>query len=462
MRRREMVLAGIAAMGMAQSGPTRARPAADPGVLAGWLDRWLAAFNDPDLRVYQRFVQANAPTVIPYLDDDLAVRETTGGFELLASELTAPGEITALVRDRAWDRRSKVVLQVSGAERLEDISFAPAPAGDPTPRLDESGALRAAKQQFERQGRAGRLSGAVLVASGESVLLRAAYGLAEEAARTANTPGTRFCIGSIGKMFTAVAVMQAVEEGVIRLEAPVRDYLPDYPNAAIADRVTVRQLLTHTGGAGDVFGPDYDGHEGSSAEPEYLIGLYGRRDPAFEPGSRWGYSNYGFVLLGRILEVVRRRPYAAVVGDQVFRPAGMEATSLNSAHAAPTAIAYTGARPRGLKALRPYVGLPAGGGYSTIGDLHAFIGALRNGVLLRQATLVRMTEPLVRAGASHWGLGFAIRTRNGQRYFGHGGSAPGISADLAIFPRFATVVLCNRGHPAAVCAADYVGGRLPL
>jgi CubicO group peptidase (beta-lactamase class C family) len=457
-----MMLAGSAAISWTLTGSALARPAADSSVLSGWLERWLAAFNDLDLRVYQQFVQASAPTVVPYIDDDLAVRETTGGFELLASELTGSQEITALVKDRAWDRRSKVVLQAAGAELLDDITFGGASASDPTPRLDEAEALRLAREKFDQEGRAGRLSGAVLIAKGDSVLLRAAYGLAEEEARTANTPGTRFCIGSMGKMFTAVAVMQAVEEGMIRLEAPLRDYLPDYPNAAIADHVTVRQLLTHTGGTGDVFGPEYEGHEGSSAEPAHLIGLYGQRDPMFEPGSRWGYSNYGFVLLGRILEIVRQKSYSAAVEQHVFLPAGMRATSLNFAHATSTATAYTGARSTGLKALRPYVGLPAGGGYSTIDDLHAFVIALRNGKLLHDGTLARMTEPLVRAGTSHWGLGFAVRTRNGQPYFGHGGSAPGISGDLAVFPGYATVTLCNRGHPAAVCAADYASVRLPV
>lgn len=460
MRRRDVMLAASAAIGWSLTNPAQAQ-AADTGVPAAWLERWLAAFNDPDLRVYQRFVQANAPTVSPYLDDDLAVREATGGFELLNSEPTAPGEITALVRDRAWDRRSTVVLHASGPERLDDISFGAAPAGAPVPRLDEAAALRLAREKFEREGGAGRLNGAVLIAGGETVLLRAGYGLADGETRTANTPGTRFCIGSMGKLFTAVAIMQAVDEGVVRLEAPLREYLRDYPNAAIADRVTVRQLLTHTGGTGDVFGPEYDGHEGSDPRPAHLIGLYGHRDPTFEPGSRWGYSNYGFVLLGAVLEAVRGQPYREVIDRQVFGPAGMTATSLDFAEARPTATGYTGARSTGLRPLRPYVGLPAGGGYSTVDDLHAFVVALRNGVLLRDGTLARMTEPLVAAGNSHWGLGFAIRTRNGQRYFGHGGSAPGISAELAVFPRFTTVVLCNRGHPAAVCAADYVGSRLP-
>lgn len=426
-----------------------------------WLRRWLAAFNDADPGVYKTFVTRTAPTVLPYVDDDLSVRETTGGFELVGVETATPDSITALVKDRAWSRRSRVSLQASDHQRLDDIAFAGASGGEVIPRLNEPTAATAVRDKMGREGRAGRLSGAVLVAQGERVVLRTAQGVADEASRRANRPNTRFCVGSMGKMFTAVAIMQMVEAGLIRLDAPIRDYIPDYPNAGVADRVTIRHLLTHTGGTGDIFGPDYDGRAGASTDPADLVRLYGHRDPQFEPGSRWGYSNYGFVLLGRVLERVRGQPYAELVDAQVFRASSMAATSLGATHVGATATAYTGARSTGLKALAPYVGLPAGGGYSTVEDLHAFVVALQTARLVRPETLKAMIDPQVVAGASHWGLGFAIRQRNGLRYYGHGGSAPGVSGDLAVFPAFTTIALCNRGHPAAVCVADFIGARLP-
>jgi CubicO group peptidase (beta-lactamase class C family) len=458
MHRRAALLGGGAVAAGVLAGPALAR-SEGPNRLQAWLKRWLAAFNDEDLRVYKAFVERTAPSVVPYVDDDLSVRETVGGVELLAAEIAGPNEISALVKDRVWDRRSRVVLRASDSHRLDDIAFAAAPSGPATSRLNEAVALAAIQGKLDAEGKAARLSGAVLVARGDAVILRTAQGLADDVA--ANSPATRFCIGSMGKMFTAVAVMQAVEAGLVQLDAPVRTYLPDYPNAAVADRVTVRQLLTHTGGTGDIFGPGYDGRRGSSAQPAHLVRLYGERPPQFEPGSRWGYSNYGFVLLGRILEVVRAKPYASLVEDQVFRPAGMASTSMAFDHARPTAAAYTGARATGLKALPPYVGLPAGGGYSSVDDLHAFVAALRNGRLVRRETLAAMVEPRVVAGSAHWGLGFAVRTRNGLSYFGHGGAAPGVNGDLAVFPDYTTIVLCNRGHPAAACVADFMGARLP-
>lgn len=461
MHRRAFLSIGAGAACSAAVGRADARPTPGGDLMRDWLGRWLAAFNDPDLPVYRTFVEQTAPSVLPYIDDDLAVREVTGGFDLVEVETAEADAITFLVQDRAWDRVSRVTLRASDDRRLEDIAFAGAPAVGTTPRLDVATAPPVIRDKIEREGRKGRLNGAALVAGAEGVIVRGAGGKADETANTPNAPDTRFCIGSMGKMFTAVAAMQMVEAGRIGLDAPIRAYIPDYPNAAVADRVTVRQLLTHTGGTGDIFGPEYDGHEGASAEPSDLIRLYGSRDPLFDPGGRWGYSNYGFVLLGRILELVRGRPYAALVDEQVFAPCGMTATSLRFAHARPTAIAYAGARATGLKPLPPYVGLPAGGGYSTVDDLQVFAASLRQGRLVRPETLTAMTDPQVVAGASHWGLGLAIRERNGLRYFGHGGSAPGISGDLAVFPAYTTITLCNRGHPSAVCLADFIGARLP-
>ncbi|PCC73725.1 CubicO group peptidase, beta-lactamase class C family [Nannocystis exedens] len=457
------LVAGVGSIGCRpRAGEPAGAAAPDPPrVLESWLERWLAAFNDPDLGVYARFVETLAPTVRPYVDDDLAVREVTGGFELLSAQVTGPQEITAWVKDRAWDRRSKVVLTASGPDRLDDIAFAGAPAEGTLPRLDQDAAIAAAKAKLDEAARAGRFNGAVLIARGEQVLFSAGHGSADDARALPVTPSTRFCVGSMGKAFTAVAIMQLVEQGRLGLADPLARHLPDYANRSLAERVTVEHLLTHTGGTGDIFGPQYDANAEALKTTADLVRFYGAREPAFAPGSRWGYSNYGFVLLGAILERVTGKPYEAVFQERIFGPAGMSSTSQASASARATAIPYTGAGATGRKALKPYEGLPAGGGYSTVEDLHAFVVALRRGALVGAATLAAMTAPKVAAGTSHWGLGLAVRTCNGESFYGHGGSAPGVSGDLAIYDDWVTVVLCNRGHPAAVVAADFIGARLP-
>ncbi|WP_269714267.1 serine hydrolase domain-containing protein [Caulobacter sp. NIBR2454] len=459
MNRRDLLISGAAGASLLATGAGRA--AENGALLSSWLGRWSAAFNDPDLGVYRRFVETLAPTVGPYVDDDLSVRETTGGFEVLSSQVTGPHEITVFVKDRAWDRRSKVVLTATGGDKLEDIAFAGAPGEGTIGRLDERAAAAVCEAKLRDEGRAGRFNGVALVARGERVLFRAAHGLADEAQGAAVAPSTRFCIGSMGKMFTAVATMQLVEAGRLKLSDTLAVHLPDYANRSLAERVTVEHLLTHTGGTGDIFGPQYDANIDRLKSPEDLVRFYGAREPIFEPGARWGYSNYGFVLLGAIIERVTGKPYETVFQEAIFTPAGMAATSQGFASSRPTARPYTGARATGLKALAPYEGLPAGGGYSTVEDLHAFAVSLRAGRLVRPATLAVMTTPKVVAGSSHWGLGLAIRSRNGATYYGHGGSAPGVNGDFAVYRDYVTVVLCNRGHPAALNAPDFIGSRLP-
>ena len=121
--------------------------------------------------------------------------------------------------------------------------------------MDE--ALAAVSAHAEELAESDRFSGAMLVAHNGEILLEDAWGLADREAGTPNTPDTKFRIASMNKMFTAVAILQLVESGGLALDDPIGKYLTDYPNEELASTVTVRHLLTHTGGTGDIFGPEY-------------------------------------------------------------------------------------------------------------------------------------------------------------------------------------------------------------
>jgi D-alanyl-D-alanine carboxypeptidase len=428
-----------------------------------WLDEWLAAFNSARASDYAGFVRAHIPTLVPFLEEDLAVREASGGFILLRSEETGPQEITAWVRDRNWDRFSRVVLTI-GADRIDDLSFlgAPPPDGFAITRHSEAHALGALHRKLRIEAADRRFSGAVLIARGDTILYREAYGLQTIAPARAATPRTRFCIGSMGKMFTAVAVMQLVESGRLSLTDTVAALLPSYPDTPLAREVTVAHLLTHSGGTGDFFGAEYDAHQDELRTPADFIRQFGNRSPAFEPGSRWGYSNFGFILLGAIVEQVSQTPWGAYLQSRVFEIAGMTATG-PFASDRNTAVPCNGAAETGLRALPFYVGLPAGGGYSTLDDLQRFGSALVKTRLLDSTHLDLLTRPRIAAGNSQWSLGLRVASRNGARCFGHGGSAPGVNADFAAYPDsgYQTIVLSNRGHPHAANVAEYIGARLP-
>jgi hypothetical protein len=189
-------------------------------------------------------------------------------------------------------------------------------------RMTEADALKALAARADKLAGEDELSGAVLVAKDGRVLFRHAYGLADRKRRIPNTIHTRFRIGSMNKMFTAVAILQLVEAGKVKLTAPLGKYLPDYPNRDVATKVTIHQLLTHTGGTGDIFGPEFDAHREELLTLADYVWLYGKRGLEFEPGSRWAYSNYGFILLGAVIERVTGHSYYDYVHAHIYAPAG--------------------------------------------------------------------------------------------------------------------------------------------
>jgi CubicO group peptidase (beta-lactamase class C family) len=155
------------------------------------------------------------------------------------------------------------------------------------------------------------------------VVASGAKGKADRERGIDNTQDTRFRIGSMNKMFTAVAILQLVERGKLSLDDTIGKILPDYPNTNVASQVKVRRLLSHTGGTGDIFGPQFDAHRLELKTLQDYVNLYGKRGLQFEPGARWDYSNYGFLLLGVIIEKISGKSYYDFVDENIYKVAGM-------------------------------------------------------------------------------------------------------------------------------------------
>ena len=316
--------------------------------------------------------------------------------------------------------------------------------------------------ELARRDAEGSFSGCVLVAGGDRVLFTAATGDADVEHRKPNTLETKFRFGSMGKMFTAVAIAQLEQAGKLRYDDALGKFLTDYPNAEVA-RVTLHQLLTHTGGTGDIFGPDFDAHRGELRELRDYVALYGTRAPDFPPGSEHEYSNYGYILLGRVIEVVSGQSYEAYVREHVFLPAGMKSTGNRPEDSNVPGLArpYTGDPLRPAENTLPWSGTSAGGGYSTVGDLLKFARALRaNRLLDAEHTRMVMTG---KVDTPRPGLRYAYGFEdgvlpNGLHRVGHGGGAPGMNGVLAIYPErdYVVVVLANRDPPAASAINRYV------
>jgi len=225
---------------------------------------WLKLFNGTDREAYGAYLEKNIPWRAAHLDQEWNFRERTGGFELKKVEVSTPATLLTLLKERGSDEFAKLTLQVDAAQPHVIIRFElraiPTPADVPQPHLSESELIAALRKKLEQDSADGRFAGAALLAKDGKPVFAEAYGLADREHKLPNMLNTRFRIGSMNKMFTAVAILQLAQAGKLGLNDPLGKYLTDYPNKDVASQVTIHHLLTHTGGTGDIFGPEFDAH----------------------------------------------------------------------------------------------------------------------------------------------------------------------------------------------------------
>lgn len=310
-----------------------------------------------------------------------------------------------------------------------------------------------------------QFAGVVLIVRNSHILFEKAYGLRDENSEDINTTSTRFNLASAGKMFTAVAILQQIGAGRLTLDTTVGEVLKDYPNAEFASKVTVRQLLTHTAGAGDVelFGTENTVNRARVKTVTDMLPLHSARAPAFAPGSEQVYGNFGHIVLGRMLEVLSGEDFETYVTRHIFTPAGMSHTAFVdcSARAVDLAVGYVtvdGKRQSNCATL-PVRGFPAGGQVSTAQDMLRFVQALQAGKLLPPGLFAEAIKPQ----REFMGLGF-FATGYGPGWpahefrWGHGGNADGICTDIRTYPTTAEtyIVLSNRDAPGCFAVANFL------
>ncbi len=435
---------------------------------------WLEAFNSGDAEKMRQFFEKQTPEQAGRLQRSMEFRKQTGGFDFKKTLGSTATTFTALVKERASDQYARAVIEVEAAPpyRIVDINLeaVPTPPDFAAGRMTENELVEALRTKLDTDSAAGIFSGAVLVAKDGKPIFSGAYGPADRERNLPNKLDTCFRLGSMNKMFTATAILQLVQAGKIQLNDALGKYLKDYPNQDVASKVTIHQLLTHTGGTGDFFGPEYDAHRVDLKTLQDYVNLLGRRGLEFEPGSRYEYSNYGFILLGSVIEKVSGESYYDYVRDHVFKSAGMASTASppESETPASCAIGYTsGGRGGPLRPntnTLPYRGTPAGGGYSTVMDLLRFATALESRKLLTaQYTEMLTTGKVSMGGPMKYAYGFGERIADGVRSYGHNGGALGMNGELEIYPQkgYVVAVLANLDPPAAGRIAEFIGGRLP-
>ncbi|MFT5048678.1 MAG: D-alanyl-D-alanine carboxypeptidase [Chlamydiales bacterium] len=339
-----------------------------------------------------------------------------------------------------FDDSGKVKTIQMGEERANPLPPFSVDSDDPRPAEAIDAYIR---QMVKEEG----FSGVVLLASDGEVWFERAYGLASIEFNVANTTDTRFDVGSFNKDYTRMAIMQLAQDGALVLSDTVGDFLPDYPNERVRREVTIQQLLTHRAGLGDYFDGDYFSTPMQLLrEIDDYIPIWGPKPLEYEPGAREQYSNYGYTVLGAIVEAITGLSYPEYVVERIFEPAGMHETGFfETDHVTPrvavgyTYMDYTGRRTSTLRRNtfhEPVKGGPWGKSYSTGRDLFRFFDAL-------------YSDDLVSPDFGWSGAGWS-----GEAMLAGGG--PGLAAMLHVGGGLAVIVLANNDSPGA----ESIAGRL--
>ena len=342
-------------------------------------------------------------------------------------------------------------------------------------------AVATIERTVDRLTRGGGFSGTVYVTRGDSVLLARGYGFSNREDSVPNGVHTRFSLASMGKMFTATAVLQLVDQGKLHLADTLEHVLPAYPNHDRSSRITIAELLQHSAGLGDIW----------STPRKPVAGLTGALAAAAAvsyppllsaPGTRWSYSNEGYLVLAAVVEQVSGEPFLQYLQRHVFAPAGMTETSVAAGadYIIPhRAVGYRPAAndPLGAGALRgnwTFLGDSAGGaggGYSTVGDIARFGRALRTGKLISAALRDSMWTgrwDLPGYDGQRYGFASYVMPVGSRVAVGHGGGGNGSGMDNG-FKQFTdgsyqVVVLANWEPPAGGRLADaiirYLGAEI--
>lgn len=448
------------------------------------LKELLTAYNAGERPALQDFRDNHVSwrwSEAPDVEETLMFWNRNGGFDELETRNVSSSILFSLLRSRDSDELFILDMMVERYPpyRVVIATLDPAgPAGSNywprrLPIEEAVGDMRAHLAQRER---AGLFSGAMLFSHGSRVLIHEAHGFANREARTPNTAATRFHLGAMTNMFTATAVLRLVQEGRLHTSDTVGALLPELMDRPYA-KATLDQLLSNAGGTGNVQITPYLSQRDGLRNHLQFVREFARQPLLFRPGRRFAYSNYGFALLGAVIERASGRSYDDYVRDVVFRPAGMQETTPSARAEADGDAATAYRRPPGS---REWVAVPAWqarlptaveGHDSTVGDLFRFATALLSRSLLDEKHTSLLLSPRISVGnGRRYAYGFVDeRQPNGEQWSGHGEARfetglADMSGELMIGAAtgYVIVVLSNLEAPAATHAARHLAARLPV
>jgi len=429
-----------------------AQPSASQAAAERYARELTGFVTTGDRGAYRKFAEANFSKGMldrpmqQHLGFLSSMHDQTRGWEYVKVQDWNANEVVVLVKSKLTDSMDALLVRVEADPpyKVTGIGLRP-PKADPNAAPKKVSQDQAAKELDEflkKLAGADVFSGSVLLAKDGKVLYKGAFGMANKDFNAPNKVDTKFNLGSMNKMFTGVAIAQLVEKGKISYDDPLSKFIPDFPNAEAAKKIQIKHLLTHTAGLGGYFSQRFWNQSRDqirTVDDMMKLAREDEKDLAFEPGSRWRYSNTGMMVLGKVIEIASGQSYFDYVRENIYKPAGMTNTDCYELDKINTNLAvgydkqFTDNGTAWSNNVFAHVmrGGPQGGGYSTVEDLLKFDQALRSGKLVTADTFKLLTSSKPALNSPEYGYGFFYD--QARQVTGHSGGFPGISSNLDMF-----------------------------
>lgn len=429
------------------------------------------ALNTGSRAEFRKFVDAAFSTrmkALPierHLNFFSSTYEGSRGYEIVGvQDATKPNQVILLVKNKLTGDYDGllVAVEADAPNGIAGIGFrSPVPPAGEVRKITSKEAAQELEAFVKKLSAADVFSGSVLLAKDGVVLYKGAFGMANKDFDAPNKIDTKFNLGSMNKMFTAIAIAQLVEKGKISYEDPLSKFLPDFPDKESAEKIKIKHLLSHTAGLGGYFSDKWDQRSRADIRTvdDMMNLVKGDEKMQFEPGSKWQYSNTGMLVLGKIIEIASGQNYFTYLGENIYKPAGMTSTDCYALDKVNRNLAvgydktYTDAGTEYTNNIFTHVmrGGPQGGCYSNVEDLLKFERALRENKLVNAETAKILTSAKPELNSPNYGYGFQIAPDG--RSYGHSGGFLGINSQLDIY---------REGGWAAIVMSNYSRGGGPV
>ncbi len=275
-----------------------------------------------------------------------------------------------------------------------------------------------------------RFNGTVLVAQKGTILLQKGYGYKNVAKKEMDDGNTIYQIGSITKQFTSALILRLQEKKILSIHDKLSKY---FPELSFADSVTIEHLLTHTSGIFN-YTNNADFMKTEAVKPatqEKILALFKDKPLEFQPGSKFNYSNSGYMLLGYIIEKVTRKPYEKLIHEMIFAPlhmnhSGFDFVALSSLDKATGYFSLSSTSNMPAPVVDSSASFAAGAIYTTVGDLYKWDRSLYTEKIISKASLKDAYTPR----KEKYGFGWVIDSAYGKQVYSHGGGIFGFSTNI--------------------------------